>query len=112
MTRPVKALVFLKAAFVAVCIALALAGSHPPVQAQEEGKLSTVDAVQNNNIASINEHLRATDSRVESHSTQIETMTLQIAEAEGEAHAIFWVLGLLSSASLVLQITVRVKKQV
>ena len=97
-------ILILKAVFIGVCLLFFFNGNHPPAIAQDEPRITVKDAIQDHDIASLNEHLRSTDIQVDQQRIQINANSLSIAESQGEQRAFTVVLGLLSTVSIVIQI--------
>ncbi len=95
----------LKSAFLCVCVFMAFGGYYPPVNAQQVIPVLTVeDALQDNNIHSLNEHLNATDATVKAQWAAITANTLAIAGIQAEERIIGVALGLLSSAGFFIKV--------
>lgn len=87
-----------------VCFVAISGHVKPVITSAEEEPISVKDAIQDHDIAALNEHMRSTDATVEQHRIQINTNSLAIAEGQGEARASFFILGLLSTVSIVIQV--------
>lgn len=103
--------IVLKLAFLAVCLFVAIGGYYPTAYPQEHRRplpvfpvITTEDAMQDHDIDSINEHLNATDARLQKELEAEQKNSLDISGIQGEERIIGSVLALLSSAGLILQV--------
>jgi hypothetical protein len=104
-----KVLLVLRLITITVCIFIAFGGHHPPSYAQTPQRLQYVpvitaeDAVQDNNIVALNEHLRTTDATVKEQWKAVYEMEGDLSGLRGEERIIGAVLGIIASSSVFLQ---------
>lgn len=98
-----------KAMFLSVCLFMAFGGHYPPAHAQltqtvQIPVITNEDVRQDTNINMLNDHINATDARIQRESDILNKAALDIAGMQGEERIFGSVLGLLSSVSIGLQI--------
>jgi hypothetical protein len=98
-----------KSLFLSVCLFMAFGGHYPPAHAQltqtvQIPVITNEDVRQDTNITMLNEHINATDVRVQRDADILQNAALDIAGMKGEERIFGSVLGLLSSVSIGLQI--------
>lgn len=102
----------LKVLFIGICLLVTFGGHHPPSYAQstrltEQRQFVPVvtaeDAVQDTDIAAINDHLKNTDVNVKEQYQLIAQVQSDIAGMRGEERIIGAVLGIIASSSIILQ---------
>lgn len=101
----------LKCMFIAICAMKTFGIGYPPSGAQTVdfrthfAPLQTVeDAVQDNNIVAINEHLRTTDGHVDQQLVEIHKIASDVAGMQGENRIAYGVLSLIGTTSIVVSL--------
>jgi hypothetical protein len=98
----------IKIAFLIVCLVITFGGHYPPSHAQMQTVqipvVTNEDVKQDTNIDLINQHLNATDARLQREAERSDNNALDIAGMKGEERIIGAVLTLLSGVSIVLQV--------
>jgi len=99
----------IKLSILLVCLVMAFGGHYPPAHAQtmqtvQVPVITNEDVRQDTNIDLINQHLNATDARLQRQWDISNTNALDIAGMKGEERIIGVVLSLLSGVSIVLQV--------
>jgi hypothetical protein len=102
----------IKVLILSICLALALGGHHPPANAESVKHTvsitSTEDAMQDERIGELNQHLQATDARVEALRQTLDQASNSLSVMQGEERSIGLLLTILSIAGIALQL---VRKQ-
>jgi len=102
----------LKVAMMAIYICILMAGNHPPATAQNRTapQQSVEDALQDDRILQLNNHIDSTDAKVQrqyetaaKNRDDIAKVRDDLAGIQGEERAIGALLGIMTLASLVLQ---------
>jgi hypothetical protein len=105
-----KLLFWMRIVFIFLCGFLAFGGHYPPVlaqkpmQIQEVPVLTVEDAVQDNNIKAMNDHLVSTDATVRLQWTAINKLVSDVSGMQGEERIIGVILGLISTGGIILQV--------
>lgn len=101
------ALFLVRCSTVAVCFFFAFSGHHPPAFAQRSDAVPAMtveDAVQDNDIKSINQHLVATDAAVQKQWEVMIQMAQDVSSMKAEQRFAEFIIGLIASSGVVLQL--------
>jgi hypothetical protein len=90
----------LRIAVLAILITVAFGGHHPPVSAQTIPVLTVEDAVQDQKLAQQDQHLTATDARVQKQWDSINANASAISGMQGEERGIGVALAILQLVSI------------
>ena len=104
------ALYFIRCSTVAVCFFFAFGGHYPPAHGQRQRTeiqvpvLTVEDAVQDNDIKAINQHLVATDGTVLKQWEMMSQMANDVSGMKAEQRIAEFIIGLIASSGVVLQL--------
>jgi uncharacterized coiled-coil protein SlyX len=102
------ALLSLRITILGLALFTLFGGHYPPLLAQNPIPVLTVeDAVQDNNIRALNEHLAATDAHVQRQYESLSRLATDLAGIQGEERLIGVLLGSGMSISIFLQVKKR-----
>lgn len=97
-----------------MCFFFAFGGHYPPAYAQHGRPdyqtipaLSVEDAVQDNDIRAINQHLVSTDSRVDKQYDIMRQMADDVSSMKTEQRIAEFIIGLIASSGVLLQLVRR-----
>jgi len=101
----------IKVALMVVYVSILVSGNHPPIFAQRSAPQQSVeDALQDDRILQLNNHIDSTDAKVQrqyeataKNRDDIALVRDDLAGIQGEERAIGALLGIMTLASLVLQ---------
>jgi hypothetical protein len=109
------ALYLVRCSTVLICFFFAFGGHYPPAHAQRTRPevqtvpvLTVEDAVQDNDIKAINQHLVATDGTVQRQWDVMTSMANDVSGMKAEQRVAEFIIGLIASSGVVLQLRKRV----